>query len=133
MLLQNGVSRMTKQQRDTVTEMRAQNLGYGQIAVNLDVSINTIKSFCRRNGLSGAHQGTDTQPEELSEKPGETGLIDRGSRGYSNVPSKSKRRKGTGFPAGRPVCEVTVSYADKSDETAIDDVLSMFMHSSYGR
>lgn len=124
---------MTKQQREAVTEMRKQNLGYGQIAKKLDISMNTIKAFCRRNGLSGERQGTNTQREKLSEKPAETGLIDAGNGSYSNVPSTSKSRESAGLPADRPVCEVTVSYSDEPDETAIDDVLSMFMHSSYGR
>ena len=44
---------MTKEQRSQIIDQRKQGCGYATIAKSVAVSINTIKSFCRRNGLAG--------------------------------------------------------------------------------
>lgn len=45
---------MTNEQKVQIAEMRKEGLGYIRIAQKLGISENTIKSFCRRNNLSGA-------------------------------------------------------------------------------
>ena len=56
---------MTQEQKRQITEMRKQNLGYAYIAKELDISLNTVKAFCRRNDLAGNRSTTDTQPEKI--------------------------------------------------------------------
>lgn len=53
---------MNEEQKTQIIILRKQGHSYGQIANELNISINTIKSFCRRNHL------TDTK---LKEDPGE--------------------------------------------------------------
>ncbi len=42
---------MTNEQKDKITTMRHQNYGYMKIAQLLELSDNTVRSYCRRNGL----------------------------------------------------------------------------------
>lgn len=43
---------MTDRQKDRIRQMRAAGYGYMKIAQELGISENTVKSFCRRKGLS---------------------------------------------------------------------------------
>lgn len=38
---------------EKIKELRLNGLSYGKIAKKLDISINTVKSYCRRNNLTG--------------------------------------------------------------------------------
>ena len=50
---------MTKEQKSKITELRSNGCGYSAIAAELEISKETVKSFCRRNGLtSGVTQQT---------------------------------------------------------------------------
>lgn len=42
---------MTDEQRKRIIALRREGAGYGRIATELNLSINTVKSFCRRNSL----------------------------------------------------------------------------------
>ena len=42
---------MTKEQKEKIIRFRRQGLGYADIGRELDISKDTVKSFCRRNGL----------------------------------------------------------------------------------
>lgn len=42
---------MTTTQKETIQRMRQQRLGYTQIAKEVDLPLNTVKSYCFRNGL----------------------------------------------------------------------------------
>ena len=42
---------MTNEQKERITALRYQGYGYSKIAGALSVSVNTVKSYCRRNGL----------------------------------------------------------------------------------
>lgn len=42
---------MTDEQKKKLIALRRDGVGYGQIAVAVNISINTVKSFCRRHGL----------------------------------------------------------------------------------
>jgi len=44
---------MTKEQKLQIAKLRAEGYGYIRIAQALGVSENTVKSFCRRNNLTG--------------------------------------------------------------------------------
>ena len=47
---------MTDKQKRKVRKMRLDGIGYRHIATELAVSLNTVKSYCRRNGLVGVGQ-----------------------------------------------------------------------------
>ena len=44
---------MTELQKEQIRAMRLQNIGYMKIGNTLGISVNTVRSFCRRNGLDG--------------------------------------------------------------------------------
>lgn len=49
---------MTKNQKKLVQVYREKGMSYKEVADTLSVSINTIKTFCKRNGLGGVRTGT---------------------------------------------------------------------------
>ena len=44
---------MTEIQKEQITTLRLQGMGYMKIGKMLGISNDTVRSFCRRNGLSG--------------------------------------------------------------------------------
>lgn len=44
---------MTDYQKTQIMKLRAEGLGYGKIAQRLGISLNTVKSYCRRNNVNG--------------------------------------------------------------------------------
>ena len=66
---------MTDAQKEQVRYLRCEGLGYGAIATRLGISENTVKSFCRRNNLTGVAskepvlwQAASSIPQEKTEK-----------------------------------------------------------------
>lgn len=49
---------MTENQKKLVQIYREKGMSYKEVADTLLVSINTIKTFCKRNGLGGVRTGT---------------------------------------------------------------------------
>lgn len=49
---------MTNEQKTKIIELRKKGFGYGQIAVELSLSKNTVSSFCKRNELSYLELGS---------------------------------------------------------------------------
>lgn len=47
------MSFMTGEQKESIHQMRGKKISYSQIAAALEISLNTVKSYCRRNGLQG--------------------------------------------------------------------------------
>ena len=45
------VKDMDDRQRQQIRELREEGYGYGRIAQILEISENTIKTYCRRHGL----------------------------------------------------------------------------------
>ncbi len=45
---------MTNEQRRKIQELRSIGYGYGRISETIQVPLNTVKAYCRRNGLGGA-------------------------------------------------------------------------------
>lgn len=51
---------MNQMQKERVSELRSSGMGYKKIAELLGISINTVKSYCKRSNLSGVAQfGSD--------------------------------------------------------------------------
>ena len=114
---------MTDAQKKMIAKMRGLGAGYTEVAKQLDLPVGTIKTYCRRNNLTGDRR--DTQPKKKSKKPGINDLIDAEKRGNSTTAKRSRALEKPGFPDGQPVCDVTVSYADEPDKAALADVLTM--------
>lgn len=55
---------MTDIQKNRIRKMKADGYGYVKIARELGLSENTVKSFCRRNGLNRTVEDTAALPEE---------------------------------------------------------------------
>lgn len=55
---------MTDEQKARIFRMRQKGMSYDAVAEALSLSKNTIKSYCRRNGLSGKRAKTVEIPEE---------------------------------------------------------------------
>lgn len=55
---------MTNDEKKVITQMREAGTGYARIAQETGISINTIKTFCRRNGLTGSSQETGRETAE---------------------------------------------------------------------
>lgn len=56
---------MNDLQRKAIEKLRNKGAGYKAIAQKLDLSVNTVKSYCRRNGLTGNRSGTAALEEIL--------------------------------------------------------------------
>ena len=60
---------MTEHQKLRIMKLRSAGFGYGKIAQQLGISVNTVKSFCRRQSLS-----KDTASKLAEILSGEAGL-----------------------------------------------------------
>ncbi|MBR4457346.1 MAG: response regulator transcription factor [Clostridia bacterium] len=115
---------MTELQKENIAFLRSQGESYKAIADALNVSINTVKTFCRRSRLAAA-----LEMENDAETSAINNLISTGNRGNSTGAARYRRKGRTG-----PIlCDVTVSYADADDESAIPDVLNMLSGASFAR
>jgi len=52
---------MNKTQKEQIKRLRLDGLGYIKVAQALGLSENTVKSYCRRNNLSGSFRVPDNQ------------------------------------------------------------------------
>ena len=55
---------MTGYQKQAIQELRASGLSYSQIAESLGLSVNTVKSFCRRNPVNANDASKEPGNEE---------------------------------------------------------------------
>ena len=62
---------MTNNEKNSIIRMRKNGCSYSRIAEELGVNENTVKSFCRRNGLTGVASAERREPEssDVTEKP----------------------------------------------------------------
>ncbi|MCL2818065.1 MAG: helix-turn-helix transcriptional regulator [Clostridiales bacterium] len=63
---------MTAHQKNEITRLRKSGMGYMKIAQALSISENTIKSFCRRNDLTGSGADLTNRCEYCDKTMGET-------------------------------------------------------------
>lgn len=63
---------MNDEQQQKIISLRRDGAGYGSIATELGVSINTVKSFCRRNSLTAPKTGTACEEcgKPITQNPG---------------------------------------------------------------
>jgi endogenous inhibitor of DNA gyrase (YacG/DUF329 family) len=58
---------MTSDQKRNIYELRTKGMSYDAIAEALSLSKNTVKSYCRRNGLSGKRVPSQEMPNKPTE------------------------------------------------------------------
>jgi len=51
---------MTNGEKLLITQQRGQGMGYAEIARKLGLSVNTVKSYCQRNGIKPVGKATAT-------------------------------------------------------------------------
>ncbi len=116
---------MTNSEKRQITRLREQGLGYTQIANRMGISKSTVSTFCQRNGLA----------EEKKEKPRKpnNNLLSGGLRGNTVTADPRPTTVVSGVDdAVKIICKVTVTYADKPDETAVADVLDILRNARRG-
>ena len=117
---------MTDQEKQRIAVMRSVGESYKEIAKTLNLSLNTVQTFCRRNMLTGKRAGS-SDPEDLSIKPAANGLLSVSNDGNTNANKTSVNLENSGVSRGRPAVKVKLEFADEPDETAIRDILRMLM------
>ena len=60
---------MTTEQKDRVTQLRAEGKGYKRIGEMLGISVSTVKSYCQRNGLVAIRPEPEKQSPIISDVP----------------------------------------------------------------
>ena len=105
---------MTNTQKRQITRLREQGLGYAQIANRLGLSKSTVSTFCKRNELD-------------EEKPlkSKNSLLSGGFRGNTVTDLPQPTTVVPDLDGQENICTVTVTYADRPDETAVADVLEI--------
>ena len=107
---------MTSAEKKRIIWLREKGYGYAQIANRMGLPKSTISTFCKRNGLS--------EDNKEAGKPYNCLLSgERRVNTVTDLPQSTTVVEGDedlDFP-----CEVTVTYADKPDPTAVADVISI--------
>ena len=112
---------MTDLERRKIVVLRSEGKSYSAISCELNLPVNTVKTFCRRNRLGGSR----AQAQE-SETTSKVDLINAHDRGNSSVdPEKAAVRKDS--------WKVNVCFSEQPDETAIDDALAILLQANYGQ
>ena len=114
---------MTSQEKQLIAVMRNDGMSYNAIATELNIPVNSVKTFCRRNHLGGV-RGI----ENLSGESGDIDLIKPESRGNSTTANGEERPAGISASASQ-LAKVRLIFSDNPDENAISDVLGMLMRS----
>ncbi len=78
---------MTDNQKAQIIKLRAAGNGYGKIAHTIGISLNTVKSFCRRNNING-----DTVAEPSVTLIGETSTCENCGQEIHQI-AKQKRKR----------------------------------------
>ena len=92
---------MTTEQKDRIIGLRNSGKSYAEIAQELGLGKSTVSNFCLRNGINN--------------------LLSTTVRG--NVVHAGSIEK-----QSVPACKVTVTYAEKPNETALADTLKILMN-----
>ena len=117
---------MTDQEKQRIAVMRSAGESYKEIAKTLNLSLNTVQTFCRRNQLTGTRGGVSA-PRDLSATPATDGLLSPPKGGNSTAVETPGRLENTGVSRKQPAFKVKLEFADIDDESAVPDVLRMLM------
>ena len=115
---------MTDQEKQRIAVLRSQGESYKAISEVLKVSVNTVKTFCRRGHLTG------NRGEKDLKKPSEKiNLIDDENRGNTVTAEASEVTKIPDYSTSRKAYKVKLVFAETPDENAIPDALEMLINS----
>ena len=117
---------MTDQEKQRIAVMRSVGESYKEIAKTLNLSLNTVQTFCRRNQLTGTRGGVSA-PKDLSAAPATDGLLSAPKGGNSTATEAPERFEKTGVSRKQPAFKVKLEFADEADETVVPDILRMLM------
>lgn len=118
---------MTDHEKQRITVMRSVGESYKEIADKLKLSVNTVKTFCRRNQLTGVRAG-ENDPEDLSATFHTNDLLPSAKGGNSTATAVvAEPVENTGVSRKQPTVRVTLEFADEADETAVPDIQRMLM------
>ncbi len=117
---------MTDQEKQRIAVMRSLGESYNEIAGKLNLSVNTVKTFCRRNQLTGVRAAITT-PEDLSPASTTQSLISGADGGNSTDAKKPEIVEKTGVSRRRQAFTVRLEFAEQDDESAVSDVIQMLM------
>lgn len=78
---------MTDKQKNQILRLRADGLGYGKVAQELGISVNTVKSFCRRNSA-----GSKPVEKSQSKLSGEVTLCENCGTEIQQILKRKKKR-----------------------------------------
>ena len=78
---------MTDNQKSQIIKLRTAGNGYGKIAQALGISLNTVKSFCRRNDINGA-----SAVEPSVQLTGESTCCENCGREIQQIAKRKKKR-----------------------------------------
>lgn len=76
---------MTDCEKEKIVRMRHEGFGYTVISKRLNISVNTIKTFCRANNLGGVKAKNKTN------KPNSTSCLNCGTE-LTHTPGKRKKK-----------------------------------------
>lgn len=107
------MARLTTKQMKQIETLREKGSGYKKTADVLGISLSTVKSYCRRHGLT---KGTAIV-EEPRRKP---------------EPHDEPILRAPKVEKAEPVCDVTLSFMDES-EFSLRDLASILAHCPVGR
>lgn len=108
---------MTSAEKQRITRLREQGMGYAQIANRMGLSKSTVSTFCKRNELV-------SEAKKNAQKPNNY-LLSGATHGNTSTDLPQSTTL-VAEPMDLDItCKVTVSYADKPDETAVADVLEI--------
>ena len=126
---------MNDVQRSEIKRLREAGTGYTAIAQALSLPVNTIKTYCKRNGLGGARaikESQDTvfdltEAENIGGRAGRFNLLSSGNRVINTTAEAPESLDLSGKSRASIIPEVTVIFAEHPDEQAVRDVLGMLM------
>ena len=119
---------MTDWEKQRTPVLRSQGESYNAIAAALNVSVNSIKTFCRRNHLTSARV-----KDNLSAVSPPIDLIDNKNRGNTVNAETQTNVVNKAVSASQTACSVKLVFAENPDENAIQDVLGMLISSRFRR
>ena len=132
---------MNDTQRSEIKRLREVGCGYTAIAQTLSLPANTIKTYCKRNGLGGMRAVKDphdpllgtSSTENKDCRTGRINLLSSENRVMNITAETPEGLDLSGFSITLAVPEVTIQFAEQPDEKAVHDVLGMLMRERCGR
>lgn len=126
---------MNDAQRSEIKRLREAGTGYMAIAQALSLPANTIKTYCKRNGLGGARVIKNSQntvfdvtgTENISDRTCRNKLLFSGNRVINTTAETPESLDLSGKSKAATVPKVTVIFAEQPDVQAVRDVLGMLM------